>query len=481
MVPMNICMQNKNVWCIDKMTHLGFLLDADKYYSAFFEVAPQAQKNIFITAWEMESRLNLSKVSSHFPTDLRRYFSFLVDQNQNLKIKILCWKPGLYLKFSRERMTEWKWKQLGHPRVHFKNDRSPYAFGSFHEKLVLIDNSCGFLGGMDISVNRWDTPDHELNSKLREREDISYLPIHDAQFIFKGPLLEKVRIMMQARLNPDIVHIDQYPENNVTLQTPYPSIEDTYGSLSRTDPALGAYEIESIYLDAIRSAKKYIYIENQYFTCLSIAKALAAQLEKADGPEVIIVLPRNYLGSFERAVYTHGRNVVKKILEKSNKYNRLGYFYPSIANDSEDHFLKVHSKIMIVDGTFITLGSANLNYRSMRVDREMNMNIEGSSEKNTEFIQQIFNSLICEHLGITPERYDHQRTALENINHFQRKYPRSLVNLEYGVLSLKERVMLLISSFVDMKIAVPKAIFWTMITLIMIFFIYSMKIAYETF
>ncbi|MFA5582849.1 MAG: phospholipase D-like domain-containing protein [Bacteriovoracaceae bacterium] len=476
---MNVCVQNKNVWCIDKVNHLGFLLDADKYYSAFFEALPQARKNIFITAWEMESKLNLGKVSSRFPSDLRKYFSFLVSQNENLKIKILCWKPGLYLKFSRERLSEWKWRELGHPRVNFKNDRSPFAFGSFHEKLVLIDNSCGFLGGMDVSVNRWDTSDHLLGSDLRGKENPSYLPIHDAQFIFKGSLLEKMRIMMQARLNPDYVNIEQFPERQIKIETPYPYIEDTIASLSRTDPALKAYEIESLYIDAIMSAKKFIYIENQYFTCESIAKALAKQLEKQDGPEVIIVLPLNYLGSFERAIYINGRNEIKRILEKANKYNRLGFYYPSIPEESERKFLKVHSKIMIVDGKFITLGSANLNYRSMRVDREMNMNLEAINEKNERFIKDIFKTLLCEHLGIQLEDYDDSVSVLTNINKYQNYYPRTMKNLEYGVLSLKEKPMLLISSFVDMKKAVPKTLFWSIITLIMIFLLFSMKTAYD--
>lgn len=476
---MNICAQNRNVWCIDKINHFGFLLDADKYYTAFFEAAPQAKKNIFITAWEMESKLNLGKVSSRFPSDLRRYFSFLVNQNKELKIKILCWKPGLYLKFSRERLTEWKWKQLGHPRVNFRNDRSPYAFGSFHEKLVLIDNSCGFLGGMDISVNRWDTPDHLLHSDIRKRGEEKYLPIHDAQVIFTGPLLEKMRIMMQARLNPSYVPIEQFPEHEISIKTPYPFIEDTIGSLSRTDPALNAFEIEALYIDAILSAKKIIYIENQYFTCLPIAKALAQQLERPDGAQVVIILPRDYIGSFERAVYINGRNKVKKILEKSNKFHRLGFYYPSIPDEGEGQFLKVHSKIMIVDEEFITLGSANLNFRSMRVDREMNMNIEANDYESKKFIKNIFLSLICEHLGIQLEDYDSSRSILDNINHYKEIYPRTLKNLEYGNLSFKERLMLFVSPFVDMKKAIPKAVFWTMIITMMIFFLFSMKMAYD--
>lgn len=476
---MSICTPHKNVWCIDRIDHLGFLQDGDSYYSAFFEALPQAKKNIFITAWEMESKINLGKVSSFFPSDLRHFFSHLVDQNNNLKIKILCWKPGLYLKFSRERLTEWKWKQLGHPHLNFKNDRSPYAFGSFHEKLVVIDNACGFLGGMDVSVHRWDTADHEIKSQFKKREDGFYLPIHDAQFIFKGPLLEKMRIMMEAREDPSRVVIDQYPEHNIKISTPYLSLEDTIGSLSRTDPSLHVFEIEAIYVDAILAAKKFIYIENQYFTHPLIAKALAQKLKEDDGPEVIIVLPLNYIGSFERAIYINGRNKVQKTLEQANKFNRLGIFYPSLPNENHSNFLKVHSKIMIVDGEFITLGSANLNTRSMRVDREMNLNIEAANAKDKSFIGDILNSLLCEHLGIQEKMLDTKKGLLAIIGKYQNLYPRTLKNLGYGELSIKEKIMTAISPFVDMRKAIPKAIFWGVFLLFMISLLLSMKLAYD--
>jgi len=33
---------------------------------------------------------------------------------------------------------------------------------SHHEKLVIIDQEVGFLGGFDICYGRWDTPGHPL-------------------------------------------------------------------------------------------------------------------------------------------------------------------------------------------------------------------------------------------------------------------------------------------------------------------------------
>lgn len=476
---MNICTEKENVWCIERIAHLGFLQDADQYYQAFFEALPQARKNVFISAWELESKVNLARVSSEFPSDLRRYFSFLARDNRNLKIKISCWKPGLYLKFSRERLAEYKWRKVSDAGVIYKSERSPYAFGSFHEKIVLVDNACGFLGGMDVSTNRWDTASHEIATDFKEKNEGFYLPIHDVQFIFTGPLLKKTRQMLDQRESNHSAKKKNYPQTKIRLNLSYPHLNNTFGSLSRTDPEAGAYEIEKLYIKAIRLAKKYIYIENQYFTCIPIAEELAKRLKEENGPEVVVILPYSYLGGFERAVYINGRNKIQKILREADKFKRLGIFYPAIPNEQDEQFLKVHSKVMIVDGKFVTLGSANLNYRSMRLDREINLNIEARRVKEKVFIQKIMHSLVCEHLGIQETEFMSNRTLLENIHFFQNLYPRTLKNLEERSLGLSEWLMLFVSPFVDMKKAIPKTIFWSIVTLIMLFLMVSMKMTYE--
>lgn len=458
---------------------MGFLQDADQYYQAFFEALPQARKNVFISAWELESKVNLAKISSDLPSDLRRYFSFLARDNRNLKIKIFCWKPGLYLKFSRERLAEYKWRKVSDEGVIYKSERSPYAFGSFHEKIVLVDNACGFLGGMDVSTHRWDTPSHEIETDFKEKGEGFYLPIHDVQFIFTGPLLKKTRQMLDQRDSNWNAKKKDYPQTKIRLNLSYPHLNNTLGSLSRTDPEAKAFEIEKLYIQAIRLAKKYIYIENQYFTCTPIADELAKRLQEENGPEVVVILPYNYLGGFERAIYINGRNKIQKILQGADKFQRLGLFYPAIPNEQDEQFLKVHSKMMIVDGRFITLGSANLNYRSMRLDREINLNIEARRVKERIFIRKILSSLVCEHLGIQETEFMPNRTLLENIRFFQNLYPRTLKNLEQGSLSFNERLMLLVGPFVDMKRAIPKAIFWMMVVLLMLFLMVSMKMTYE--
>src|SRR5690606_18907948 len=71
---------------------------------------------------------------------------------------------------------------------------------------------------------------------------------------------------------------------------------DVEVAIARTYPAYAGREavteIERLYRDGIAAAVKAIYIENQYLTSHSIGQALAQRLAQDDGPQVVIVLPR---------------------------------------------------------------------------------------------------------------------------------------------------------------------------------------------
>src|SRR5690606_28364760 len=54
-----------------------------------------------------------------------------------------------------------------------------------------------------------------------------------------------------------------------------------------------------------------------------------------------------------------------------DKWGRLSVHYP-LTTDTQEHKVKVHSKVMIVDDQTVMMGSANLNERSMGLDTELN-------------------------------------------------------------------------------------------------------------
>ena len=63
----------------------------------------------------------------------------------------------------------------------------------------------------------------------------------------------------------------------------------------------------------------------------------------------------------------------------------------------------IHSKLMIVDDRFLTVGSANLTNRSMCVDTELNVSVETDDPGDAlgRSIAHARQSLIAEHLGVS--------------------------------------------------------------------------------
>jgi phosphatidylserine/phosphatidylglycerophosphate/cardiolipin synthase-like enzyme len=83
--------------------------------------------------------------------------------------------------------------------------------------------------------------------------------------------------------------------------------------------------------------------------------------------------------------------------------HQLGIYYPaSVANDTEQPTY-IHSKFLLVDDRFLSVGSANVNNRSMGYDTELNVAWEAEQE-NRELAQAIANiriDLLAEHTGQT--------------------------------------------------------------------------------
>ena len=74
-----------------------------------------------------------------------------------------------------------------HPRIRVELDKRHPIYAAHHQKIVSIDDEIAFVGGMDLTVDRWDTPDHETDCPLRVTPDgTPYDPVHDVQMIVEG-------------------------------------------------------------------------------------------------------------------------------------------------------------------------------------------------------------------------------------------------------------------------------------------------------
>ena len=414
----SILQEGRNCWQTAVANRFAFLIDADAYFSVLASCMSKARQTIMIISWDIDSRIFLlrDESSSRKAMTLGDFLLDLTSQQRHLNIYILNWDYLLIYAKDRELFPGFKKFNTKDHRIRFRFDGNHPVNACHHEKIVIIDDQVAFVGGMDLARKRWDTPEHNADDPARvDPFSNPYDPVHDVQMVVEGPVAEHLGRLARERWRRatgkkapafDGEKRAVWPEN---LQ---PDGEDIPLSISRTRPAYGKQqevrEIEFLYLDAIASARQYIYIENQYLTSSSVVKALSLQLEKAEGPEIVIVLPSKCSDWLEDSTMGVLRIRALKHLEDADRYGRLGIFYPT-APHLEDRRINVHSKIMVVDDHLATVGSANLNNRSMGVDTECNLALESNGHEETRRIIALFrNRLVAEHLGRKPEEIKNQ-------------------------------------------------------------------------
>ncbi|MEV6345605.1 phospholipase D-like domain-containing protein [Actinoplanes sp. NPDC051851] len=288
-------------------------------------------------------------------------------------------------------------------------DWSGPAIGSNHQKMVIftIDGTVtAFAGGIDLSPNRWDTAPHN-----RLRLGPHRWGWHDAAARLHGPAAGRVwqtfrmRWENAAQLPPRRIarHLPRNPvtllrEGLTTVNPPDTPVEVPPIPSQAARPGTGvavrvlrsyrpwsvrrkgwwwdrsarlrrpaAHEVYNTLTAGIRAARRYIYVEDQYFyeslggdrhyELYGDLRAAAAR-----GVKVILV------GSGRRDPADGGDSTVAPVLTGDLRRHVID---PLPARDRLNvvmyriRDMTVHSKLMLIDDVFASIGSANFFSRSM--------------------------------------------------------------------------------------------------------------------
>ena len=408
MVP--ILREGKNCWRIRKAKRVAFLVDAAAYFDAFACSAARARESILIAGWDIDSRIRLfpEEERDGLPSRIFDFMNTMVKRQRNLHVHILEWDFAVIYALERELIPVFNLPWKRNRRIHFHLDGEHPVGGSHHQKVVVVDDRVGFVGGIDLTRQRWDTPEHAAHDPRRiDPSGDSYGPFHDVQIAVEGEaaatLGDLVRMRWQ-RATGEMLKIPMQGGEDPWPSNLSPDLEDVPVAVVRTDPLdggrEGVREVEALYLDTIASAQRYLYFENQYLSSFAVGRALAAGLEKPEGPEIVIVLRvgSDWLEETTMGVF---RARLLARLRQADLHGRLRVYYPEVPN-LDGKVVNVHSKVMIADGTFVRVGSSNLSNRSMGVDTECDLALESSEDKRIERgIVEFQNRLLGEHLGVS--------------------------------------------------------------------------------
>ena len=218
-----------------------------------------------------------------------------------------------------------------------------HVFHRDHRKIVVIDGEIGYTGGMNIA-DYYIEGLPEIGDWRDMHIRIEGNAVNELQDIF----LDMWNKCTQQNIGGEAY----YPLKNDSMIASLPSkgvaIVDRY---PRKNPKV----MRNVYAHAIENAENKIQIINPYFTpTRTIKRAIKEAVKKGTKVEIMIPGKSDIGFTPDAALYT--ANQLRK--KGADIYIYNGGFH--------------HSKIMMIDSLYCTVGSTNLNSRSLHFDYEVN-------------------------------------------------------------------------------------------------------------
>lgn len=314
------------------------------------------------------------------------------------------------------------------------DNTSPTLSSAHHEKIIVVDNKIGFCGGFDLSRGKWDTRKHNYYDPHRDQDSE---PWHDLHAMIRGPAVWDLAYHFNQRW----AYHEVKDENRIRTMDlkpanfPYEVAEgDTKIVALRTWEGIDKDGgILAWYANTIRKARSAIYVENQFpFQNEFITRILCKRLQEQKKLRVIIVGPMepNLPGLIGSILSKTSVNDVNKhlqwIRDAGDSGRRVGT-YSLVCQDEKTKKLRqiyVHSKLLIVDDKWITIGSANTDKNGFKDSTEVNIGITSD-----QLSKELRTRLWCEHLGLVEKTEDstnkHQANRLPKVWPERRKLESS--------------------------------------------------------
>jgi phosphatidylserine/phosphatidylglycerophosphate/cardiolipin synthase-like enzyme/uncharacterized membrane protein YdjX (TVP38/TMEM64 family) len=448
-----------NTWRVRRSANLGWAIDGEDYFAALRSTLEAARHEILIVGWDIDSRVELIRDEEHphFPSPLASTLEDLVDRKPGLRVFVLSWDFALVYVLERELLPARAFGWHSSDRLHFKLDDQHAPGASHHQKIVVVDGALAFSGGLDLTKCRWDTRAHSASEpRRRDPDGEQYRPFHDIQGIVSGEAAAALRELVSFRWKRATGDALPELEGSGDGKALWPAgipvrARDATVGIARTwtgaDGAECIDEVKRLYVDMISAARNSIYIENQYFTSGEIAEALAEQLTADQGPDIVIVLPGKTSGWLEQATMDILRNRAINRLLQADRFGRLRIVSP-VLDEEDDSSINVHAKLMIVDGRFARIGSANLSRRSMSLDSECDLVFDNASAA-----KGLCADLLSEHLdadvNAVLECLDHDG-LIGTIDRFNRKR-RRLEQLDVDTSDIEQAVLEPVAKIADLE------------------------------
>jgi cardiolipin synthase len=233
--------------------------------------------------------------------------------------------------------------QLYHPPTWFHLGR---LNNRTHRKVLIVDGAIGFTGGVGMG-NEW----------LGDAQDAAHW--RDSHYQVEGPVVAQMQAVFVDNWIKATGRVLHGPE---FFPATYVDAGDMDAQMFGSSPVGGSESMHLMILLALTAAQKSIDIENAYFVPDRLtAEALAVAARR--GVRVRIVVPGKFTDArvgrwAAQALYGDLLDAGVEIYE----------YQPTM----------IHCKVLVIDGTWTSVGSANFDDRSFRLNDEANLNVFSS-------------------------------------------------------------------------------------------------------
>jgi len=336
-----------------------WLKDGEEIYAAMIEAVNNAESSVAFETYEFWGEESAGALATAFAEAAQR----------GVEVRGLADYIG-----SREADSS-KFERMSEAGVEFIRWREPswYDLARFnhrtHRKILVVDGREGFIGGANIA-NAW----------LPDPDESHY---RDNHFRVQGPV---VASLQAAFLDS---WIDASGEM-LSGERWFPALEpegDMAAQVVNSAPREGRHRMRMMFLHAIAAAEHQITASTAYFyPDQGFLDALAAAAER--GVRVRILVP--------------GDSIDQGYLRQAS-VNRWGPMLEAGVELFEYQPRMYHSKLMTIDDAWASVGSANLDNRSFRLNDEANLTVhdEGFARK----IRAIIEADMEDSEGYTQERW----------------------------------------------------------------------------